>query len=352
MLINRNTGGRLSNFELLRLLSMLMVVNLHSFWGYEYGTGVFQAFDFFRESACICAVDTFILISGFFGIRWKVKSLFNLLFQVVFYSFAVYGACIAFNILTFSWHDFIEQFKCFYKSWGFISSYIVLYFISPALNALSDQSSSKRLFEIILVLILANIFIFSLNINITFFIVYLVGRLLNKLDVVNRTKNHAGFAYLMVTFLIFTIVYTLFLMFRFNASRMQSFFFGYNYCGPLVILQGVFLFLLFGRMKFKNNIINWCASSCLAIYLIHMHPSIKNIYYHFTKSLYEKPFFEHVYSLIVLFTCVFLGSILIDKIRIYISNRIYNFINMIWQALPLRFKKFETYIPSSLKVLF
>ena len=75
-------GGvkRQSNIEALRLLSMLMVLNLHSFWGYvhNHGSVVFQAFDFFRESTSICAVNVFILISGYFGIKWKVKSFFNL----------------------------------------------------------------------------------------------------------------------------------------------------------------------------------------------------------------------------------------------------------------------------------
>lgn len=37
---------RLSNFELLRLLCMLMVLNLHSFSGYQNGDGFCQAIDF------------------------------------------------------------------------------------------------------------------------------------------------------------------------------------------------------------------------------------------------------------------------------------------------------------------
>lgn len=41
-LINIKTGGRESKFELLRLLSMLMVLNLHSFHGYDYGSGIMQ----------------------------------------------------------------------------------------------------------------------------------------------------------------------------------------------------------------------------------------------------------------------------------------------------------------------
>ena len=69
-------GTRQSNIEALRLLSMLMVLNLHSFWGFEHGSGILQAVDFFRESTSICAVNTFLIISGYFGINWKFKSFF------------------------------------------------------------------------------------------------------------------------------------------------------------------------------------------------------------------------------------------------------------------------------------
>ena len=66
-------GGRISNIEALRLLSMLMILNLHSFKGYDYGDGVWQAIDFFRESTSICAVNVFILISGFFPSNGELR---------------------------------------------------------------------------------------------------------------------------------------------------------------------------------------------------------------------------------------------------------------------------------------
>ena len=80
---------------------MLMVLNLHSFHGYDYGSGIMQGLDWFRESTSICAVNVFIMISGYFGIKWKFRSFFNLIFQLLFYSFAVYGVCVALGIFSF-----------------------------------------------------------------------------------------------------------------------------------------------------------------------------------------------------------------------------------------------------------
>ena len=42
-------GGRNSSLELFRLLSMFMVLILHSFWGYTHGSGILQALDFFSR---------------------------------------------------------------------------------------------------------------------------------------------------------------------------------------------------------------------------------------------------------------------------------------------------------------
>lgn len=54
---NHRGGDRQSNIEVLRLLSMLMVLNLHSFWGFEHGNGILQVIDFFRECTSICGCE-------------------------------------------------------------------------------------------------------------------------------------------------------------------------------------------------------------------------------------------------------------------------------------------------------
>ena len=133
---------------------------------------------------------------------------------------------------------------------------------------------------------------------------------------------------------------------------MQGFIFGYSYSGPFVILQAVFIFLVFARMNFTSKFINWCSASCLSIFLIHMHPSIKYIgYYSFTESLYDLPVLLHIGVLLLLMISVFFGCILIDKIRIIISDAVYFLLCKIKQLLPQKIFEFETYIPSVVKKL-
>ncbi len=315
------SSARQSNFELLRLVCMLMVLNLHSFWGYEYGMGLLNMLDFFRESLCICAVDCFVLISGYWGIRWKARSFYNLVFQIFFYAFAVYLFCVGSGIVEFDKGIFIENFKSLYKFWGFITCYLVLYFLAPLLNAFVEKTDCKKLLFYIFVMFIAENFVVRVNSGtLNFCLLYLIGRWISRTSLLQKIKFNPLYAYLIVSVIITGIVLFLHVKLHLNATQMQSFILGYSYSSPLVILQAVFLFLLFGKLNIQNRAINWCAASCLSIFLIHMHPTIKEIgYYSFTRSLYQRSFLEHLLILCALIIVVFIGSILVDKIRMVVS---------------------------------
>lgn len=273
---------------------MLMVLNLHSFSGWQHGEGIWQAINFFRESTSICAVDCFVLISGYFGIKWRFKSFFNLVFQILFYSVAVYCVATGLDIVEWSVSGFFERFECLFaaeKSWGFAVSYVLLYFCAPMLNVFAENTTNKELLIFILVFFIAINFICIPDIVFTYALVYLIGRLLRKTNMVEK-KISVWKGYWGMTFLIFLLSYgVLFKLLCVSApGRATSFplgFIGYSYSAPLVILQAVFLFLAFAKMKFTSTIVNWCAASCFAIFLIHMHPTIKEIgYYSFTTGLH------------------------------------------------------------------
>ena len=335
-LINIKTGGRESKFELLRLLSMLMVLNLHSFHGYDYGSGIMQGLDWFRESTSICAVNVFIMISGYFGIKWKFRSFFNLIFQLLFYSFAVYGVCVALGIFSFEMSSFLSCFKATNSSWGFITCYLGIYLMAPLLNTFVQQSSSRELFIYLLCLFMGcNFLIPAYGGILNYFLVYLIGGWMKKSQAVQTFKLPAVKCYWTVTLLIFVLSYSLYRYLHFDAVRMCTFFLGYSYNSPFIILQDMSLFLVFGRIQLQSRFVNWCAASCFSIFLIHMHPAIKHIgYYHFTESLYALPFLEHAGILILLVAGIFMGSILIDKIRIYLSTFVYNLICSFYRRLP------------------
>ena len=344
-------GARLSNFELLRLLCMLMVLNLHSFWGWQHGTGIWQAVDFFRESTSICAVDCFVLISGYFGIKWKFNSLFNLFFQLFFYSIGVYLVAVACGVVGWDLKSFLMRFACLSTdSWGFVVSYVILYFCSPVLNIFAERHSAKMLFVYIIVFVLAlNLISFTASSAFTYSVVYLIGRLLRKINI-ESVKMPATLLYWITTATIFIIVYfVLFKMFHISSAEIVGKrpvgSIGYDYAAPLVILQAVTLFSIFAKIKIECKIINWCARSAFAVFLIHMHPTIKQIgYLSFAQGLYEYPVLKHIFILVILIVSVFVGSIIIDRFRIFISSICYYVIEKIYGFIPTKYRLWDTYL--------
>ena len=88
---------RMANYELLRILSMLMVITLH----YLSHTGSLltpgeaaqgrQVLGTLIESFCIVAVNVYVLISGYFLVEagFRLKRILVLVGQVLFYALAV-----------------------------------------------------------------------------------------------------------------------------------------------------------------------------------------------------------------------------------------------------------------------
>lgn len=330
---------------------MLMILNLHSFGGYEHGSGILQLLDFFRETLCICAVDVFLIISGYFGIKWKFKSFWNLTFQIFFYAFGVYLVAVMMGVIEFNTHDFLMNAKALYSFWGFITGYLILYFCAPFVNAFSELNNSRTILLTIVILLLADWLICRNGNYLNYGIMYLIGRLLNKSNAGEFLHINAWKGYVITS-----IIMTIFVLVQFKfmncttAVSMQHSVLGYSYSAPLVIIQSVFLFLAFYRWNFQSKLINWLSASTLSIFLIHMHPSIKEIgYYGYTESLYNLPVLEHIGKLTILILAVFFGSILIDKVRIFISNSIYRLLQIIRKSMPDKLFQADTYIPKAIK---
>ena len=89
---------RFSNIELLRITAMVLVMVLHADFlslGSPSAAEVVSApvqsfFRIFTESLSIVCVNVFILISGWFGIRPRLRRFSEFLFQVWFFGVLMY----------------------------------------------------------------------------------------------------------------------------------------------------------------------------------------------------------------------------------------------------------------------
>lgn len=282
---------RESNFEILRIIAMLLVVFLHCNYfvlggvnSTEINNRPIEAFiRMFTDQLCTPCVDIFILISGWFGIKPKFKGGLSILFQVLFYTVICLLIC---HLLH--WEITFDKIKaaltCQFAYW-FIWPYLILYITAPAFNQLIDNAPKKALKIVITLLCFEFLLDWMVyyagggggKSYISFVTLYLIGRLLATQNFKFKEWDKSTFLSL---FLIFSLIPTLlayygeiYLHFQFGKSA---------YTNPFVIGASIALLLYFSKLKIRSKLINWVAVSSFSIYLLHMNPLIAK---HFKEGL-------------------------------------------------------------------
>lgn len=337
--------ARNSNVELLRIMSMLMVLNVHTFSAPSYfpnfdnGGNLIRLFvDFFREATSISCVNLFVLISGYFSIKWKVRSISSLVFQVYFWLFLIYSICLISGYIEFSYEQLVSRIMGIMSGYWFIPAYIGLYLFAPLLNAFVENSSSKELFLytiVYYVFFTIDAMPYSSSYSqsgysiYSFIGLYLIGRLLrvcewDKYKIISDKWKIALWLIMVTSLIAFG---ALFISYTFHKGGAELHTFPLStlaYNNPLVIIQSVLIFIFFLKIKFNNKFINWCGASVLALYLLHMHPDLKNTFYEFADGLYMLPILNQYLTIILLIVAITFIAIPIDKIRAWIFDITYD----------------------------
>lgn len=149
-----NKKERFSNFELLRLFAMFLVLIVHADFlslGIPTQEDVLSApmnafVRFFIESLSVVCVDIFVLISGWFGIRASKKGFCKFAFQCLFFYVGIYAMVCLLGLEPLSLHGIAGVLKF---NW-FIIAYLGLYVLSPVLNAFVE-TASKNTFRNVLI---------------------------------------------------------------------------------------------------------------------------------------------------------------------------------------------------------
>lgn len=315
---------RNSNIELLRIIAMLLILLVHANYtsiGWVSIADIEQDFmssfvKAFSEQLCVVAVNVFILISGWFGIRANLKGGVSLLYQVFFFHLL---AIIVFLLLglPFTLRDLLKVFY-FGTAYWFVSSYLVLYAIAPILNAFTENASLKTFFTVLTTFFLLEFFLgwlgnpvgFSYGTSTMSFIgLYLLGRFLSKYPV--KIKKFSVKKDLTLYFL-FSLTPVL-ILFLFKRGFMET-----AYSSPFVVLASTFFFLAFTKKQFSNKTINYIGCSSFSIYLIHCHPFVNPYYLSLMREAYETLGGGGYILFVIGFSLVFgLLCVALDKCRIF-----------------------------------
>ena len=278
--------GRQSNMELLRIVSMVMVLGVHidgaslglpDLGGRIEYLNPRSAWSLGVEALTIIGVNCFTLISGYFGIRLRLKSALSYLFQCVFYAVLVY------SIVGWLKPEMFTS-KGWWESWlvlthtdlWYVPAYFGLMLVAPFLNAGFENLTRKRAALITLIFLIFNVWAgwwWKGKFNptgytlIQLILMYMIGRVIAsyKEYIIMWPKKVS-------IFLGIAVYVVLSEMIMLNAVYDLSRAFAYN--SPLVMASSVIMFLIFLKMDFYSNIINYIAKSAFAVYLIHKAPLV------------------------------------------------------------------------------
>lgn len=318
---------RESGLELLRIIAMLLIVMHHVYlysgivatgWG-ENLLRVFGAGGKF-------GVNIFILISAYFMVnkKFKLSRVLNVVFQTTFYSIIIFTLFVIFGGANFTVKSFIfALFPVFYSQWWFVTAFVILMLLSPALNIILNSVNKKTLgvsiccmvafsvlFPYVNRLILQDYFeVPYLNDLFIFIELYFVGGYI-KLHGINLKKIWV--IVITIAALIFGLTLTYFGEWRELGIKMNSF---------SSVVCAIGLLLIFKDFKFKSRIINAMASTTFGIYLIHENNYIRDWCYNFFKETFYPWINSNALMFLFLTLTVFVFCMIIDYIRIQTVHR-------------------------------
>ncbi|MEN8076864.1 acyltransferase [Clostridioides difficile] len=327
--------SRSSNIELLRIICMCFVIAGHVIMKYKndnLGTVEYYISNILR-SFFMVAVNCFVIISGYFGIKINIKKLIKISIQVSFYSIVIYLITIFSGIHTINIKkDILILFPIITKRYWYITIYFVLCLISPLLNIIV-----KNLNEIQFKYILSGAFIlfyFLPTINyainaptitndsgygiINFICLYFLGRYIRIYYRENKSKTFYASGFIISSLLVFLTnhILTLLLGFYFNSFI--------SYDTIFCFISAFMLFMTFKKLNFTSNIINNLSKYALAAFIIHMHPTFFD--YLFYNIFRIEKYFGIRYLMIILIIPIVVYSIswIIEYVRIRLFNEIEN----------------------------
>lgn len=326
---------RSSNIELLRIVTMVLVMVVHAAFmadampteevAHTAPVSTFVRFSLMGLS-CVC-VDVFVLISGWFGIHFQVRKLLALVFQVAFFSVLVYAVLVTIDRERYTTIEALGTFLLQYaSSYWFVKAYVGLFLLAPALNLFLDQATQKQLTVFLAVFYCFQIvygwfFIEGSDFNggystLSFVGLYVLAGWYRRYGQALWQPRHAFLLYGTIALGLATVAFAVTYCGFPVSGRL------FTYTQPLVIVEALCLLLAFSRLKLQSRIVNWIAASCFAVYLLHGNEFLLRPIY--GKQIHEwfvdcGPLEFIAYTSLYL-AAWFVAAILLDKARLAIWN--------------------------------
>lgn len=342
---------RKANYELLRILAMLMIIGLH----YLDKGGILPklnttlsipgALAWLVEAFFIMAVNVYVLLSGYFGSGgFRLRKVAKLWGQVAFYSIGIAALCFVLGILPVQqlsiYRLFGYVFPVVTNHYWFATTYVLLLFLMPFLNAGVERLSERELRWGILGLLLFTCFAKTLipmqlptdqkGYDIIWFVIlYLVGAYLCKYGR-EAWKRYGWLLFFGSGLLIFLVTMVMHRIWVETGAleAFQNYAYSYNH---LFCLTGaVGLFMAFDNIRIKSE--RWSRLICeisgctFGVYLIHEHMDLRYLWPQWfqTPSMVDRFLFvpHMMVTILVVFSCCALIEYLRKRLFAFVGKKL------------------------------
>ncbi len=336
---NRNIG-----VELLRIVSMTMIVILHliGHGGILGATSPFKLNNlivWLLQIFCMCSVNMFALTTGYSHIKCKYKfeRIIELWFNVVFYSLIIAG------IFYFLPQNNIVNIKNLFNSfipvisnqYWYFTAYFCLFLFIPFFNVLINNLSKKQhkkiifvcLFSFCIIEIFARFLgydLFNVGKGYSFLwlaVMYIIGAYIRLYqDDFKKDNKFYLLTYIISSILVF-IVEIILSIIMYKSLKTNTILIEYN--SIFIVVSAVSLFIFFSKLNIKHwkNIIQKLSAVSFGVYIISDNRFMRSMFISnkFLKIANLEPLLI-IPSIIVLAIIIYLICFLIDSIRQKLFN--------------------------------
>lgn len=354
---------RQSNFELLRIISMIMIIMWHLLLQANImsnSNGILKLLLTIIEATIVVHVNSYILTTGYFQYKSDIKKnkILNIIGDVWFYKVFILFIVLLFNLKYLTKLEILLNLSPInHREYWFMNCYLILYIISPILNKIISNSSKLELKRIIITIFIivsilttiSNQMIFNNDYGYSvsnFILLYFIGAYINKYDIKLKTKDILKYIILLISINVLLNYIGNYLLnknslFNYIGTLITASSFVYD--NPIVIIESCLYFLLFKNIKIKNKYINIISKTTIGVYLIHTNMLLREyVYKYFGYSRLFSNKLLVIPLLIINSILVFTICSIIEFIRIKIKKYIID---------SNLYLKIKTYIINKVKLL-
>lgn len=335
---------RQSNFELLRILGMLMIVLHHMIYhGGLYGNaegGIKWIANFFYLGGGF-GIQIFMLISSYFLMesRFSFKRLLRVIFEIWLYSVVIAIIFQLFKIgnTSFTWKNWVTVLMpiTFNGAW-FATTYVLIYLLSPFFNRMLHQLTKKQYQGLLLItLIFFNVIpTFSwiqptrvfFNALTLFMTAYFWAGYIRRFSIGFLEKKRVA---LLVLVLCIGVLWGGQVWFAALGEKYAIFQpvtqLLVNYESIFFLFAAIAVFMLCKEISVGCNcVINWIASGAFGVYLIHDNALVRSVLWNKivkTQEMLSFPWYKFLVYSILWAVGIYVCLLAVDLLRQYLIEK-------------------------------